>query len=708
MGDNNKAFFRTGHTWVNTLALTGGDDTHTFRLSASYLDNAGVLPNNSMNRKNISLNVNGKYGKRFTASARIEYVDEGVKNRVRTSDSPLNAIYTVYSLPPNISVLTLKGPTDKLGAAEDGMETEFNSNQFVNNPYWCTYQAEINSQKDRVMGNLTLKYDIFDWLYIQARAGLDWYTMTLRNVTPYGTQYKPLGSVNEQERRVRETNMDAMLGWDYNFGDIGFSGFVGSNKMRKDYEQYHIAANNLFIPFFHHVSNGQAITSSYAQQYVGINSLYGMAEISFRNYLFLNGTVREDWFSTLDGKGILYPSIGLSWVFSDTFDLSSWMTFGKFRASWAQVGGGADTPYQTLQTYSLVGEGHHGYATGRITQSTVPSTTLKPYTSNEFEFGVDIRFLNNRLDIDMAYYDRKTIDDIIRSGITNDSGYLWAYLNVGEVANKGFEMLINAGIVRKQNWSWDVSFNYANNKNEVLKLLEGVESMKIGESRTRNGSIHHVIGHPFGVIMGYTYRTDAQGRVVYDAAGLPMKSTDLEVVGNGAYPTIMGLNNSFTFKNFYLNFLIDIKLGADIYTATNAYAYMSGNHKNTLVGRETGLDVSGVDESGAEFSTHIDANNVQDYYSRISFNMTTDFVQDASFAKLRQFTLGYNIPARVLSKTPLAAVNVSLVGRNLWLIWSKTENVDPESNYNPGNAQGLEMFGVPNTRTLGVNVSLKF
>ncbi|NIA10527.1 MAG: SusC/RagA family TonB-linked outer membrane protein, partial [Nitrospiraceae bacterium] len=709
VGNNAKRFYRTGSTWTNNLALSGGNDVQTYRFSMTDLRNNSIVPNSGMSRDNISLQTNGQYGKRLTLSARIEYVYEKVKNRAYLSDSPKNANYAVFSLPPNVNVENLKGTSGDPGRGADGNELLWNGNVFATNPYFATYQVIDNDNRNRVLGSVLLKYQFTDWLYLQGRMGRDFSEVRSIGVEPYGLAYSIRGGMGEENRKIVETNADAMLGWDHNFGNniINFNGFIGLSSMVHKYEHLYLGGNKFYFPSFYNISNLQNQTRNMSVQEHGINSFYGSAEVSYKKQLYLDGTVRKDWFSTLDGRGVLYPSVSLSWVFSDAFNMPAWFSFGKIRASWAQVGGGANRPYQTALSYRLVGQGHLGMSVESISQGSVPNKNLTPYTSNENELGLNIRLFNNRIGVDFDVYNRKTEDDIVSATISHASGYNAATVNLGEITNKGVELLVNAGIVRHHAFKWDVTFNYANNKNEVVKLNGEIKTMIVDQSRNMGTYIANMVGYPYSEIYGYTYRTDAQGRRVYDASGLPMRSTDLQALGTGVCPTTMGLNNSFTYKNFNLSFLIDMKAGGSIYSATNAYAYVRGLHKNTLVGRASGIDVSGVDESGAEFSHHIDANNVQDYYHAI-YHISEQFVYDASFVKLRQFVLGYNLPAGLVNKTPFEAMNISLVGRNLLLLWSKTENIDPESTFSNGNAQGLEMFGVPPIRSFGINLNVKF
>ncbi len=707
VGNNLKKFYRTGSTWTNTLTLTGGNEMHAFRFTVSDLENKGIVPENNMDRKNFSLNANGQYGKKFSASAKVDYIIENVSHRSEISDSPGNVNYTLFSLPPSIDIETLKGTTDKFGANEEGTELQFNGNVYVNNPYWVAYQYRRSSKRNRIIGSMVLKYDFTDWLYLQGRIGRDWHHYSRTYLTPYGTGYIPRGQMTEERFVISEENADVMLGWDREFNNYKFSGFVGGNYMRHKYDYASIGGNDFNIPFFHDVSNiaNQGYGSSVSNY--GVNSLLGSAEISYKDYLFLNVTGRQDWFSTLDGKSVLYPSASLSWIFSDTFKMPHWMTFGKLRLSLAQVGGGVDSPYQTSLSYSLLGGGYQGQPAGYISQSTVPNTDLKPYKSTEYELGYDVRLFNNRLGIDFTYYSKKTENDILSATISRASGYSSARVNVGEVSNKGIELLINSGIIRRRNFEWNASLNFAYNKNKVIRLSRDIKTLTMAESRTQSAFLANIVGEPYSQIYGYKFKTNDQGVRVYDASGRPVRTTELYPLGTGISPMTMGLNNSFTYKNFYMDFLIDMKAGGHIYAASDAYGYTRGFHKNTLEGRESGLDISGVNEEGNPFTYHIAPEAVRTYYARL-FQITEEFVQDASFVKLRQLVLGYNFPSRLLSETPFTGVNVSLVGRNLLLLWRKTTNIDPESTYIAGNAQGLEGFGVPSTRSFGINLSVKF
>ena len=700
VGDNLGSFYQTGSTWTNSLSLSGGDENYNFRFGVTNLENQGIIPNSGLDRNTFTTNTSGKFGK-LTASFAGTYIRENVQNRPRLSDSPGNANYTAWSMPANVDVNSLLGPNGD-GTNEEGTELLFNDNIYVTNPWFAAYNFVGSNTKHRAMGNTTLRFQFTDWLYIQGRAGIDSYTERRTSVEPYGTAYKPLGGMSELERRFTETNLDLIIGVDKTLDNgIGISAFVGGNQMERSFETLGGSGNNFNIPFLHTLNNLANRGTSYGISEKAINSVFGSLELSYNSILYLTATARNDWFSTLpvESNSILYPSFTASFILSDAITMPSFVSFAKLRGGWAQVGGDTD-PYQLNLTYGLVGQGHFGSPLGRISQGRIPNFNLQPSETSEIELGADFRLFQNKLGVDITYYDKTTSNDILFASISQTSGFGSQVVNIGELRNSGIELLLNITPIKRTDFSWDMTFNFANNQNEVVSLLtpeQDEESIRVSESRTRSAYIHHEEGQPYSVIKGFKYARDAAGNIQYDENGYPVRG-EFGVLGNGVHPTTLGLTNRFRYKNFQLSVLVDGKFGGDIYAATNAFAYLRGLHKNTLVGRENG-------NVGGPKTLPLD--EVDNYYSQI-YNITEEFVEDASFIKLRQFTLGYNFPKSMLESTPFSEVSLSLVGRNLLLLMSKVDNIDPESTYSNGNDQGLEMFGVPQTRSFGFNLNVKF
>lgn len=719
-GEGLNAFYETGYTLNNSVALSGGNETGTYRFAYSKLDNNDIMPNAGFKRDVINLNVNSKL-KKLTLDISGQYSKQDAKNRPRLSDSPGNANFSMMTRPTNLPLSAMRGATDKLGAQEDGTELRYQPNVFQTNPYWAAHQFYRQDVTDRVLGKVSLRYDFTDWLYVMARAGTDYQARTDDSSEAYGTAYKARGDYNVSKRTIREDNMDLFIGAQKQFGDVSLDALVGGNRMRRSFESLSGGGNDLVVPFFSSVRNVAAPQVGYGFNEQGINSVFGYANVGYKNFLFLNLTARQDQFSTLspENSKLFYPSVGTSFVLSDVIELPKAFTFTKFRASWGQTGGGAPNPYALNLTYGLVGSGHLGGSLGQINNGSIPNSNLMPYLSTEYEFGVDLRFFENKIGLDVAYYNRNTTNDILATGISATSGFGSTIINIGELTNKGVELLLNVVAYQKKDFKWDFSLNYANNQSNVISLGsnakgEKIDFINLDESRLRRERIRHIVGQPLGMIAGFKH-LEIDGQKVYDDRGLPVPTNGLETLAEGRHPISAGFSNNFSYKNFKLMVLLDGRFGGSLVSGTNFFAYNNGLHGETLAARENGISVSGVNANGESRTWNIPANSsdptqylVDDYFNRY-VQVTENILYDASFIKLREFSFGYSLPGTLLSKTPFTAASISLVGRNLALLWSKVPNIDPESAYTVGgNSQGLEFFAMPTARSFGFNVNLNF
>ncbi|MCB0689899.1 MAG: SusC/RagA family TonB-linked outer membrane protein, partial [Saprospiraceae bacterium] len=590
--ENFKRFYDVATTFTNSLGFSGGNENQTVRLNLSDMNNKGVIPNSGFKRKNVSLSYNGKYLDRLTITSKVLYSNEIAKGRPNIADSPGNAPQGLIRLPTSYNVDDLRGDPNKLGAVPEGFvppdrklpgeELQISTDLWNQNPWWAAYQYKNDDTRDRVITSNLARFDITDFLYIQGRVGMDWYTRRETNLTPYGTGYNRGGGISEVERRQREINLEAILGANKSFGDFSLDAFVGANRMRRTSETISVSGSNFNIPFFAQVSNGANQSIGYGISEKGINSVYGSLNVGYKNFLYLNGTVRNDWFSTLapETNNILYPSVGMSLVFSELMNTSSFFSFGKFRASWAQVGGDTD-PYKLALTYGL-GQGYNGQPNATIQQSSIPNAGLVPLTSTELEVGVDLRFLNNRLGLDLTYYKQTTTDDILDAAIAITSGFSATSINIGEMRNSGVEMLLTGSPIRKTDFSWDVTLNLAYNDNEVVQLAEGIESFRTGEPRTRWAFTNNIVGYPFSTITGFTQKM-INGQPVFNPDnGQPIQSGETSILGQGVHKWTGGLTNELSWKSFYADFLIDFKFGGDIYSGTNVRMVGAGTHRMTV------------------------------------------------------------------------------------------------------------------------------
>jgi hypothetical protein len=519
--------------------------------------------------------------------------------------------------------------------------------------------------------------------------------------------------------------MDYLIGFTDEFGNVSLNAFFGGSLWRRQHEGMAIYGNQFNIPFNPFINNAKIRNWGYSFGEGGINSLFGQAELGFNGFIFLTGTIRNDWFSYINPEynSVLYPSIGLSFAFSDLINtLPSWLSFGKIRTSWAQVGNVTTTPYLSELTYSLRNS-HRGYTLASYTSAMgtygiIPNPELTPQLSTEMEIGLDMRFFSDRLGFDITYYDQKTTDDILRTQISTASGFGRTDLNIGEMTNTGIEVLFYGSPVKRA-LVWDISLNFARNRNEVVSLLEGVDELSLEEPRTRTVRVKHIVGYPYGMLTGWVQKTTPDGRPLFEPNGLPVRSDAYEIIGYGVPDFIGGFENTFTFKNIRLNFLIDFKHGGDIYSGTNVRLTQTGLTKVSLEGREgkeplqvSGAIQSGVDENGepvyVDFQYNLTPQEARDYWDQMPLRASDQFTYDASYIKLRQLTLDYIFPRSLLSDSPFNSIIISLVGRDLWIIHKNTPNIDPESSYTNSNSQGLDYFGMPSVRSYGFNLKLGF
>jgi TonB-linked SusC/RagA family outer membrane protein len=701
--DNLTKFYQPGYTFTNSVALTGATDRVTYRLSMNDLNNKSVIPNSGLRRNNFALNVNGDLGPKFSFVSNVKYIIEKASNRPRLSDSPGSATYAINAMPTSLGVAAL----EESQVTAQNYELTWSDNIYIQNPYYAAYNWLNSDKKDRVIATFEPRYNITNWLYVRGRIGLDNYNYRYQEQTPYGTPFSLRGGYGVTNRNFTETNADLMLGVEKKFSDrIGLNLLLGGNQMRQVGIFSNYSSGPLNIPFFYDISNSDPANRGIGETLYRkrINSVYGSAEVSYNNYLYLTATARNDWFSTLaaGNNSILYPSVGGSFVMSEAFKMPKFISYLKLRSSWAQAGGDTD-PYNLSLYYALSGA-HLGAPLAQISNSTVPNAALRPLTSTTFEAGIDTRLFNNRLSLDLAYYTRTTTDDIVGATISATSGYSNALFNVGEISNRGIELMLNYRVIeRSGGFNWESSFNMGYNKNEVVNLYGSLTTLRVDENRTRSAFINHVIGLPYSQVQGFDYKRDAAGNIVHNAQGFPIQG-DLKNFGTGVAPLTLGWNNSFRYKNFGVSFLIDGKFGGYLFSGTNAYAYLRGLAVETLAGREGGYVGAGVNEKGEPNAVNV---NPQDYAGRV-FTVATPFVYKSDFLKLRQIIIDYTVPAKWLVKMPFKAASVSIVGRNLAILKKYTPNIDPESTYNNSNAQGLELGGAPSTRTLGVNLNLKF
>jgi outer membrane receptor protein involved in Fe transport len=492
--------------------------------------------------------------------------------------------------------------------------------------------------------------------------------------------------------------------------------------MRKRSDINNVQVTDFVIRGLYTVQNGRAKDPVYTLMEQGVNSLYGSAELNWKRTFYLNGTVRNDWFSTLSAanRSILYPSVSGSYVFSEHLPNVGWLDFGKVRVGYAEVGSDGDVaPYSDQLFYTVnanfinnpsgtpVPVGTSNISNG-VTGTTLPNPRLRPSRVAETEVGLEMRMFNNRVNVDLAAYRKITRDQIVSVQISDASGYFNTPINSGKSSNYGLEAMLNLIPVQTRTFKWEFTANTSYNKTKVLSII----TSKAGERITTgthvfNGETRQVVGQEIGQIAGYGYARDAKGQRIFQSNGLPQRTSDLVLFGSALPKWIGGFLNSFNYKGINLNVFIDYKLGNKILSGTNFNAVREGLHKMTLQGREGGVKGVGVDAGG-------NPNNavaaVQTYWEHLrSQQIVEPVIYNGGYWKIRQVSLGYDLTKYIPSKWPLKGLKLDLVANNVLLIKKWVDNIDPETfGFGSDNQVGLESPGLPTTRSFGLNLNVKF
>jgi TonB-linked SusC/RagA family outer membrane protein len=703
--NNIEKFYRTAPSWTNTLAISGGGDKGTYRLSVSNLDAKSILRNSGLDRRTVNFNTGYELTKKLSFNLTASYIDQKDQNRPYLSDSPLNANNIIF-LAPNIDQATLKPGYDP---NNNGLETAWNADSYATNPWFVVNQFKNDISRKRLISSLSAKYAFTDWLSLMGRVGYDYSSDRRFNVTPYGTLYSANGEGGLENLTLGsrlELNTDALLSFSKNLNqDFSIDASVGANYRRNNFESSRLYGGQFIVPYLYSPSNLRTRNSEYQYTRLETPSVYYTADFTYK-FLTLSTTGRYDQFSTLprNNRSIFTPSVSGSFIFSDLLQ-SPVLSYGKLRASYAETSGEPAQPYQTAFYYNI-NNNINGIARSSF-DSQLPNANLKPYSLNEYEIGTELRFLNGRIGLDLAYFNRKTNGEIVRASLSSSTGFDSRSVNLGSTQNKGVEAMLTVTPVKTGAFNWTSSFNITKLRNRVLDIdnTDNPPPLQTGTYRPMNAFIDVVKGQAIAQIMAYDYKRDANGNIIVGANGVPVRG-DLKPMGSGIANLYGGWNNDFTFKNFNLSFLIDYKFNNKVLSATEYYSISRGLNKATLEGRETGILVPGVKENGEVNNITVPAYT---YYPQLATNISSLSVLDGSFIKFRQLTFGYTLNQAVLAKTPFQAVTLSLVGRNLFTIMKHTDNIDPENTISPlVTYAGVEGGSLPFTRTYGFTLNVKF
>lgn len=720
--DRVRNFFQNGSNLTNTISLSAATDKGGFNLSFANMDNQGIVSNNKFNRKTVNLGFAYDMSTKLSFTGNINYSNEFNQN-------PPNIANQDNSIPTALYNMANSMPLSLL----DEKKYDANGNEFVysrfrnrTNPYWTIAEQFQNIRRDRLFGNMAIKYNLAPWLFVQGRIGQDYWSRDQDfNNFPTGhasLAAAPAGFVNgvytQESRRFRETNMDLLISGSRTFGKFGIDFNVGGNQMYRRADLNSVQVTDFVVRDLYTVMNGRVKDPIYGLSERAVNSVYGSAELSYKSFLYLNVTARNDWFSTLskENRSISYPSVSGSYVFSESFGtLPKWLKFGKIRAAYAEVGSDTDvSPYANNLFYGINANLYPNPAgaaqpVGGSQGNTLPNAGLRPMRATEAEIGLELKMFDNRVSLDAAVYQKTTNDQIVSAQVSDASGFTNTLINSGKSRNNGVEMLLNLVPIKTGNFRWDLSFNGSYNITKVLSLLTDKpgERITVG-THVFNGELRQVVGQEMGQIYGFGYRRDAQGRQVFGANGIPLRTTDLISYGSALPKWVGGINNGFTYKNLSVSVLIDFKLGNMMLSGTNFNAYRHGLHKATLDGRTGGGVVGvGVNDKG---ETNTVKANVQDYWSVVrSLALVEPIIYNGGFWKLRQITAGYDFGKHLPVNSPIKGLKLSFVANNILMLKKWVDNIDPETfGYSSDNLIGMESTGLPSTRSLGFNLNVKF
>ena len=595
--DNVKNFYRSGPSLTNTIALSKGGDNGAFRLSFSNLNNSSIVRNSGLKRNTINLNLDQNITSKLTVKLVANYIEEQSKNRAQLSDGPMNPNNGLF-LATNIDQNILNPGYDPA----TGNEIQFSDDEYVSNPWFVVNQYVNNLGRKRLIASGSVKYNFTSWLYAQGRVGYDLAHDRLFKVTPTGTAYSQgrRGGLDDLASTERyEYNVDALIGASHKItNDISFDAAVGANLRKNMEERIKIGGGPFILPYQYSFNNVQNFNRDYGFWKTQVNSAYYSLDLAYKNYFTLGTTGRYDAYSTLpEGNNTIFtPSVSGSFIFSELVKVKN-LNFGKLRVSYANTSNELTQAYQTNVYYSI-NNPFNGVPVGSFSTS-LPSGLLKPFTTTEVEVGTELKFFNNRLNFDIAYFTKKTKNEIMGANFSIATGYTNGYIPTGSTQNKGLELQIGGTPLKKKDFSWTATFNLTSVKNMVLETDAAGNNVNLGSNRATLGNAitAFVKGYSGPQILAYDYLRNAKGEIVVDGSGYPQRGELLKM--GSVLPTLFGgLNNEFNYKSLSFSFLIDYNYGNKILSATSYYSIFRGLNKLTLDGREGGIK-TGVNAGGS-------------------------------------------------------------------------------------------------------------
>lgn len=734
--DNVKSFFQTGYSMNHTVSLNAMTDKASTRASISYRDQRGTVPNTDQKRFGGQLNTDYKLNQYVSFDMNASYTrtqSDNLLGQGYGSNNPINSL--VCWAARQINMDALKQNWDQKDEA--GNYTYYNWNRSYHlNHYFNVYENTNSYQRDRIFAKSSLFYQPFDFLKFEGRVGVDYYHAKSfeRHYIDWGDY--PEGGFSQIKKTNTELNMDFIATFNKSFGDFNISAMAGANYRDVTWESEEIGAKALTILGIYTIANkqGDAVTTM-DHSHIRSNSIYANASIGWRNQLYLDASARNDWSSTINDP-FFYPSLSGSWIVTESLPAlkgsNNLLSFWKLRAGWAEIGA-STSAYRNRAYYYAASNSFNGTAQMYMS-NTYPNESLKPESIQTWELGTELGFLNDRIHLDLAYYHKTTKDQIMTVTTDNTIGFNYMLVNAGEIQNKGVELQLRGDIIQnKDGFNWSSTFNFSKDKSKVISLYPGVDTYNMGW--TWGIGTYAKVGEEWGALMGTgfdritqsdvdagTASADQIGAIKVSARGLA-RTKGSQIFGHVSPKALMGWRQDFSWKDLSFGFLLDMRIGGDIWSQSMSHAYTAGTAEVTaengireraiVAGKDVMTDSKFVmqDASGNWVENTIET-DAQTWFE--SGGVSEMYVFDGSFLKLREAYVTYTFPKKLLSKTKyISKATVSLIGNNLALLWvhsSNTLRLDPEVGGVSSDTRGIgfEQASVPTSRSFGIKLGLTF
>ncbi|MBE7639642.1 MULTISPECIES: SusC/RagA family TonB-linked outer membrane protein [Salegentibacter] len=729
--------WETGYTAINSIALDGGTDKSSFRLSATNFNQQGNLPNSRIKRNTLKFSGQHEFTDKFSAQANISYTKTDGKGRYGTGYSSGNLMQQFRQWwQTNVDLYDQR---DAYFATRENITWNPNgpdnlSPIYSDNPYWTLYENYQTDTRNRYFGNINLNYEISDVFSVLGRFSFDTFDELQEERINVGSA--DIASYSRFNNRAAEYNYDLILNFNKDVTeDLNLDGNIGFN-LRRNESNYILAETNggLNAPGFYALSNS-ASPMNPPEEYESdrmLDGIYARAGLGYLDTYFLEGTIRRDRSSTLpkENNTFYYPSISTSVILSNVID-ANWLSFAKLRANYAEVGNDTD-PYRVFNTYEISAPfGSAGWASNN---SQLANLALDPERMKSYEIGLEANFFDRRVGFDVSYYNSQTENQITPVPVSTATGFQTKLLNAGTIENKGIEASVTLNPIRTEDFNWTMNINWAKNRSEVLELTDGIDNLQLNPVSLQGGvSINAAPGQPYGAIRGTAYVYDDNGnRVITDAGYYERTPNANYIIGNIQPDWTGGVSNSISYKNLTLSFLVDVQKGGDVFSldtwygrATGIYASSVGtndlgNPMRNTIANGGGVILDGVqgdvsyNDDGTYEVTNTSPNTTRartDYFGNpygYGRDANEGHVYDASFVKLREASLTYNFGSNIIDATPFTNASLSIIGRNLWIIHKNMPYSDPEAGLSSGNVQGYQSGAYPAVREIGASLKFNF